>query len=159
MGDGGKWEHEIWTDLCAERRINLQFQGVGAHPWLPGRRSGRAREINNPLIEADRSSRKQILPEAQWRLNAMPQRGGFSAYRMVFGSKPGDFFGREEENGDLLFTQDTSLAVQFAQQWELRMRALEAALKEVAKSKLRRLLAYNKSVNCAGITTGDSVLS
>ena len=57
-----------------------------------------------------------------------------------------------------MFTQDTSLAVQFAQQWELRMRVLEAALKEVAKSKLRRLLAYSKSVNCAGITTGDSFL-
>ena len=78
---------------------------------------------------------------------------------MVFGSKPGEFFGREADNEDLLFTQDTSLAEQFAQQWKLRMRALEAVLKEVAKRKLRRLLANNKSVNCAGITTGDSVLS
>ena len=38
------------------------------------------------------------------------------------------------------------------------MRAQEAALKQVADSKLRRLLAYNKSFNCTGINVGDSVL-
>ena len=38
------------------------------------------------------------------------------------------------------------------------MRAREAALKEVADSKLRRLLANAKSFICADIPIGDSVL-
>ena len=55
---------------------------------------------------------------------------------MIFGSRPVDLFGREDDNEDLFFVQDTSLAVQFAQQWKLRAREVEAALKDVAKSKL-----------------------
>ena len=47
---------------------------------------------------------------------------------------------------------------QFAQQWKFRMMARGAALREVAKSKLRRLLARNKTFNCADIKVGDSVL-
>ena len=38
------------------------------------------------------------------------------------------------------------------------MMAQEAALKEVANSKLRCLLAYNKSFNCTDVAIGDSVL-
>ena len=38
------------------------------------------------------------------------------------------------------------------------MRAQEAALKETANSKLRRLLAYNKSFSCADIAVGDTLL-
>ena len=38
------------------------------------------------------------------------------------------------------------------------MMAQGAALKEVANSKLRRLLAYNKTFNCADIKVGDLVL-
>ena len=38
------------------------------------------------------------------------------------------------------------------------MRAQEATLKEVANSKLRRLLARNKTFNCAEIDVGDMVL-
>ena len=33
MDEGGEWKDEIRTDLRAERRIKLQFHGVGAHPW------------------------------------------------------------------------------------------------------------------------------
>ena len=36
--------------------------------------------------------------------------------------------------------------------------AQEAALKQVANSKLRRLLAHNKTSNCADIKVGDAVL-
>ena len=37
--------------------------------------------------------------------------------------------------------------------------AQEAALEGVANSKVRRLLAHNKSSNCANVKIGDSVLS
>ena len=82
---------------------------------------------------------------------------GFSAYQMVSGSNPVDFLGWEDGGGGLLFAQDTSLAGQFVQQWKLRMRAQEATLKEVANSNLRRLLARNKTFNCAEIDVGDMV--
>ena len=45
MEDGGEWENEIWPDLRAERRIALQFQGAGAHPWHLERRNGLARGV------------------------------------------------------------------------------------------------------------------
>ena len=77
---------------------------------------------------------------------------------MVFGPNPVDLFGWEKKDGDLLSAQDTSLSGQFVQQWTLNMMAQKAALKEVAKSKLRRLLAYNKSFNCRGVQIGDTVL-
>ena len=38
MDEGGEWKREIWTDFCSERRIKLQFQEVGVHPLLLGRR-------------------------------------------------------------------------------------------------------------------------
>ena len=60
---------------------------------------------------------------------------------MVFGSNPLDLFGRGAKDEDLLFAQGTSLSGQFVKQWELRMMAQEAALKEVAQRNLRRLLA------------------
>ena len=78
--------------------------------------------------------------------------------QMEFRSHPADFFGWAGDDEDLLFSKNTSLYRQFARQRELRKRAQEAALKEVAKSKLRRLLAYNKSFNCADIAIEDSVL-
>ena len=36
--------------------------------------------------------------------------------------------------------------------------AREAAPEEAANCKLRRLLAYNESFDCAGVAIGDSVL-
>ena len=82
-----------------------------------------------------------MLSEAQWCLNTAKPPGGFPAYQMVFGSNPADLFGQADNDEDLMFTQDTSLAWQLVQQWEFRTRAQEADLKEVAISKLRRLLA------------------
>ena len=58
----------------------------------------------------------------------------------------------------LAFAQDASSSGQFVQQWELRMMAQGAALKEIANSRPRRLLAFNKSFNYADIKIGDSVL-
>ena len=57
-----------------------------------------------------------------------------------------------------MFAQDTSISGQFVQQWKLRMKAQEAAMKEIANSKLRRLLAYNKTFECTDIKMGDTVL-
>ena len=62
---------------------------------------------------------------------------------MIFRSDPADLFGWDDKDEDLMFTQDTSLSGQFVQQRHLRIRAQEAALQEVANSKLRRLLAFN----------------
>ena len=61
------------------------------------------------------------------------------------------------KGGERMFSQDTSFSGEFVQQWKLGMRAREAALNGVADSKLRRLLAYNKSSDCAEIAVGDSV--
>ena len=38
------------------------------------------------------------------------------------------------------------------------MMAREAALKEIANSRLRRLLGFNKSITCADVKIGDTVL-
>ena len=129
LDEGGGWKNEILLDLCSERRIKLQFQGVGAHPWILERRNGLARGNFNRIREDDRFTGRQILSEVQWRLNALISAGGFSAYQMAFGSNPMD-----DQDGDLSFAQDASLSGQFAQQWKLRIRAQEAALKEIANS-------------------------
>ena len=158
MDEGGERKNEIQMEAASWRRVKLQFQGIGAHPWLLGRRSGLARGTYNRLIEDARFASEQILARAQWCLDSMISAGGFPAYQMVFGSNPTDHFGWEDADEDLMFARDTSLDGQSVQPWKLRMRAEEAALKEVADIKLRRLLAYNKSFNCADINLGDSVL-
>ena len=68
-----------------------------------------------------------------------------------------DPYGWGDQDEGLLFAQDASVPGRRAQQWELRMLAREAALKEVANSKLRGLLAYNKTRNCADVKIGNSV--
>ena len=93
MDEEGERKDEIRTDFCAERRIKLQFQGAGAHPWFLGRPDGLARGIYNRLNEDDRFSNKTIASEVQWCLNAMPAASGFSAYPMAFGPNPVDFLG------------------------------------------------------------------
>ena len=116
MDEGGERKNEVWADYCTERRIKLLFQGVGAHPWLLGRRNGLARGIYNRLVEDDRFSSEEILGEVQWRLNTMLATSGFSAYQMVFGSNPADLFGWGDSEEDLLFAQDASSAGQFVNQ-------------------------------------------
>ena len=141
-----------------ERRTKLVFQGAGAHPWILERRNGLARGIYNRL-KADRYyTGPQILAEAQWRLNTLVSASGYSAYQLVFGSNPMDLYGWDDSEDDLLFAQDASISGQFVQQWQLRIRAQEAALKEIANSKLRRLLAYNKTFESVDSKEGDVVL-
>ena len=59
---------------------------------------------------------------------------------------------------DLMFAQETFISGQFDLNWKLRVMAQEAALKEMARSKLRRQLAHDRSFNRADAEVGDSVL-
>ena len=85
-------------------------------------------------LKDDRFSIKRILSEAQWRLDPMMPAGGFSARQMFSRPNPAGLCDRDARDDDLMFAQDTSVAVQFAQQWNLRMKAQEAALKKDANS-------------------------
>ena len=137
----GNWKNDVRADLSSGRRIKLQFRRVGARPWIHERRNGPARGIRSRLLADDRYSGKQVSVEVQGRLHALISGGEYSAYQLVFGSNQVDLLGWDETDEDLLFAQDTSRSGQFVQQWTLRMMALEAALKGVANSRLRRLLA------------------
>ena len=131
---------------------------MAAHPWILGRRNGLARGTYGRL-KADRFyTGSQILAEAQRYLNTIVSASGYSAYQLVFGSNPMDLYGWGDTDEDLLLARDTSTSSQFAQQWQLRFCAQEAALREIANSKLRRLLAYSKTLDCVDIKVGDSVL-
>ena len=52
-----------------------------------------------------------------------------------------DFHGQKEKEEDLTSAQDTSTSGQLAQRSKLRIMAQDAALKEIAISRLRKLLA------------------
>ena len=91
-------------------------------------------------------------------MSVMISASGFSACQMVFESSQADLFGWEDKDEDLMFAQDTFVAGQFARQWKLRMRAQEAPLKGSANGYLRRVIAYNKSFSCTGVSVGGSVL-
>lgn len=83
---------------------------------------------------------------------------GHSAFQLDFGSNPVDPYGWDGQVRDLLFAQGASVSGQLAQQLGLRTMAQAAAPKEVANSKLRRLLADNKPLNYANVDIGGSVL-
>ena len=119
---------------------------------------GFARGIYKRSIADDRYAGRQILKQAQWCFNTMISASLYTASRLVCGSNPADFYGWGDQEEALLFAQDISVSGQFAQQWELRMLAREAASEKVANSTLRRLLAYTNTPNCADVKIGDSVL-
>ena len=138
--------------------LNWFSRGEGAHPWILERRNGLARGIYNRLKEDRHYTGPRILAEVQWCLNTLVSASGYSAYQLVFGSNPMDLYGWDDSDADLLFAQDTSISGQFVHQWQLRIRAQEAALKDIANSKLRRLLAYNKTFDSVDIKVGGEVL-
>ena len=123
-------------------------------PRILGRHKGLARGFYNNLVADDRFSGKQVLAEAQWRLNTLISVGGYSACQLVFGPNPAAPIGWGDKDEDSLFARDTPLSGQFAQQRQSRMKAQVAALREVAESKLRRPLAQNKSFNCRDVRIG-----
>ena len=96
--------------------------------------------------------------EVQWYLNTTLSDGGYSAYRLVFGSNPAGLLGCGDGDEDLLFAQETSPWGQFVQQWKLRKVAQGAALKQAANCKLRAPLAYIKSFNFTDAQVCGSVI-
>ena len=63
--EGGARENDIWTALCAQRRIRVQFRGAGARPWILKRRNGLGRGIYNRLMADGRFSRRRIPSEVR----------------------------------------------------------------------------------------------
>ena len=61
----------------------------------------------------ERFSGRQTPPEVSWCLGTLFSTGGYSSYRPVFGSSPGELFGRVDRNEDLRSAKDTSLSGQF----------------------------------------------
>ena len=59
--------------------FNYYLKGLARAPWILEGRNGLARGIYNRLVEGDWFSEKQILAEAQGRLNALISGRGFSA--------------------------------------------------------------------------------
>ena len=142
--------HQLRTELRPERRITL-FRDVGARPWILGRRNAPPRGIYDLLKEDDRFSGKRTLAGAHWRLDTLFSSGGLSADLMVFASNPADLYGWAGKDEHSAFAQETSKSGQFAPQWKLCMMAQEGALKKIADTRLRRLLAYYKSFTCTDV--------
>ena len=103
------------------------------------------------LARADRLRGGDRFPGAQiirGRMNTLISGGGFAAYLYGWGGA----------NKDMAFSQDTSLSGQLSQRWKLRKMAQEAALQEIASSRLLRLLAFNESLACTNVKIGERVL-
>ena len=101
---------------------------------------------------------KRILSEVQYCLDTLLPASGFPIYRIISGSDSGAPFTRVGDGEDLLITQDLSLLGNLAQQCKLRVMAQEDASQGTGDGRLRGLMAYNKSLNCAGAKVGDSVV-
>ena len=61
----------------------------------------------------------------------MTSASGHSAFQPVLGSNPVDIYGWDDQDGNLLFAQDTSVSGQCVERRALRMIAQESALVEV----------------------------
>ena len=81
----------------------------------------------------------------------------FPAYRMAAGANPADVSMWQDNDDELGCVQNAAVSSQFAQQWKLRVMAHEAALEELAASKLRRPLGRNRAFQRAEIEAGNSV--
>ena len=64
------------------------------------------------MMADDRFSGRQVLTEVQWCLNSMISASGYSAFQLVFGSNPADFYGWGDRDDDLVFAQETSVSGQ-----------------------------------------------
>ena len=158
MDEGEELQNDVWADFCSGRRIKLFLQWVGARPWILECRNGLARGLLLRLFADGRYTGGQIFAEARWRRNAMIPASGYSAFQLVFGPSVVDLYGWDDRDEDLFLAQDTSVSGQCAQQRELRMTAQGAASKEVAKSKVRRLLARSKALRYTDVEIGDAAL-
>ena len=119
--------NKIRADVCAERKIEPQFQREGAHPSLSDRRNGLAREIYKGLAAGDRFSSRSILGDAQFCLIATLSHGGSSPYRMAFGSNPVDLFLGQDGDSDSQIAHDTSVNGAMVTAIRRMVTAMEAA--------------------------------
>ena len=88
---------------------------------------------------------RRLIAEVQFCVSTTLPASGFPAYQTVFGSNPADNFGWGDGDEDLLFAQDASPSGQFVARWKLQMMEQEAAMREIAYGKSRRILAFNNS--------------
>ena len=110
------------------------------------------------MIADGRFAGRQLISEVQLCVNAMLPANCCSSYEVALGGNPADNFGWVGEDEDLLFAQDASLPGQYVAQWKLRAMAQGAALRKIASSKSRRILAFNNSFDIAGVQVGCEVL-
>ena len=100
---------------------------------------------------------KSIPGEVQYCLETFLSHGGFVAFCPVFGSNLADWYSWQEADGNSQFAQDTSTSGQIAQQWKLRMMALEANSDQFFKSTHAELegvspfLHDSRSEECAAL--------
>ena len=73
---------------------------------------------------------------------------------MVFGPNPVDLCVWRDDDSDSESAQDLSISGHCAHLWKLGMMTQEATLKGTADSKLRRLLARNKSSRGPDVSAG-----
>ena len=92
--DGWRWRLgiDVWAELRSERETQLQFQGAGAQPWIPGRRNGVARGMYNRFVADDRFPGAQISAEAQWRLKNLISGWGVLVLSSGFWAQSGESF-------------------------------------------------------------------
>ena len=76
--EGGEWGNEVWADLCSERRIKLQSQVAGLHPWILERRNGLARGFLSP------SRGRSLFGESDFLWGSMVSESSHIGWR-VFG--------------------------------------------------------------------------
>ena len=110
MGKGGEWGNGIWTDFRRERRMKLQFQGVGARPCLLEHRDGLARGIYLRLAADDRYPKERITTEPQYCFSNLIHSSGYSAHQMVFGSNPANLYEWGDDDEDLTFALEASIS-------------------------------------------------
>ena len=77
---------------------------------------------------------------------------------MNFGYDPADWYARQIGDSEMGFAQGASASGQFAQKWGLRLMAQGATQREMANSKLRRLLARKKTLQITEIAMGGSAI-
>ena len=77
---------------------------------------------------------------------------------MISGFNPANLCGWADKDENLTFAQVASVSGQFAQHWTLRILAQEAAPKELANGRLRRLLAPYRPFTFTDVRIGDTAL-
>ena len=144
VADGGFPSKRVWVK--AQNSVNslLSSRGLSALWWRMALWASRG--MFRLLVVDGGFPSKRVWVEAQNSVNSLLSSCGLSARLLVCGSNPADLFGWRDDDEGIGFAQETSISGQFAQQWELRKTAQEAALKEMAKSELRRLLTHNHSL-------------